>query len=138
NENAGVIYERVDPPKAFNGSVDDALGSVAAGDIAIHNQDIRITGRIDRARVGDDSIADLAEAFHQAGADATRSTSNSDNLLFEGHESLPAVIGCDLVLVGMIISFIARGRTGAAGLIVRHSQTSLLGLRRYGTERADL
>jgi len=39
---------------------------------AIDDQDSRITGGIDRARVGNDAIAKLAEPFDQTGADATR------------------------------------------------------------------
>jgi hypothetical protein len=85
DENTGVIYQRVDSSETLN--VDDALGGIATGDVAIYDQDSRITGGIDRARVGDDAIANLAKAFDQAGADATQSTGNNDNLLFEGHDS---------------------------------------------------
>ena len=85
DENTGVIYQRVDSSETLN--VDDALGGIATGDVAIYDQDSRITGGIDRARVGDDALANLAKAFDQAGADATRSTGNNDNLLFEGHDS---------------------------------------------------
>lgn len=84
DENTGVIYQRVDSSETLNGPVDDALGGIATGDVAIYDQDSRITGGIDRARVGDDAITNLAKAFDQAGADATRSTGNNDNLLFEG------------------------------------------------------
>ena len=72
DENTGVIYQRVDTSETLDGPVDDALGSIAAGDVAIDDQDSRITGGIDRARVGNDAIANLAEPFDQTGADATR------------------------------------------------------------------
>src|SRR5262249_49480180 len=85
DENTGVVYQRVDSSEALNGRIDDALGSIAAGDVAIDNHDSRITSGLDRARVGNNAIADLAKALDQTGADATRSTGDNDNLLFERH-----------------------------------------------------
>src|SRR6516164_8519513 len=60
DENTGVIYQRIDSSETLDGRIDDELGSIAAGDVAIDDQDSRITGGIDRARVGNDAIAHLA------------------------------------------------------------------------------
>src|SRR6266403_827108 len=73
DEDAGVVYQRVDAPKALDGRADDAVGSRGGGDVAIDDKDFRITGKLarpNRAGGGNNAIANLAEAFYQTGTDA--------------------------------------------------------------------
>jgi len=67
DEDPGVVDQRVNSPKMIDGRADNTLGSLGSGDVTIDEEDIRIAGHAglaDRARIGDDAVADLAKPLH--------------------------------------------------------------------------
>ena len=66
---------------AVDRSSDDAFGGGWVGDVALDGQDVLIVGGRDRARVGDDCVAELQVGVGQGGADALRGSSDDGDLL---------------------------------------------------------
>ena len=58
DEDASVIYQRIDASEALDGRADEAVGSRGGSDVAIDDQDFRITGELarpNRAGVGNNA-----------------------------------------------------------------------------------
>jgi len=73
----------------LDGRVENTLGGIRDGNVAIYGQDSRIIGETtfaDEAGVSNDRVADLAKPFSQAGANAPGGTGNNCNFLFGGHD----------------------------------------------------
>jgi len=67
------------------------------------------TDFLDRARVDHDAVAGLAEAFHQALANALRGVGDDDNLLFRGHDRAPCIRGRMTDILGGFFAPLAEG-----------------------------
>src|SRR5262249_54252510 len=84
-EHAGIVDERIDPSVALDGKSHDAIGDLCAGDIAIDRKCRRIGALVDRTRVGNDVIADIAIGPEQCRANAPRRPGDDVNLPFGFH-----------------------------------------------------
>jgi hypothetical protein len=80
-EDARVVDEGVDAAVAVDRSSDDAFGGGWVSDVALDGQDVLVVGGRDRARVGDDCLAELPVGVDQGGADALRGSSDDGDLL---------------------------------------------------------
>jgi len=63
DEDAGIVDENIDSPEVLDGSRNDPLGNGRIGDVARYRQDIGIIARVDRARVGHDTVTALTESL---------------------------------------------------------------------------
>jgi len=81
SEDARVVDEGVDVAVAVDRSSDDAFGGGWVSDVALDGQDVLVVGGRDRARVGDDCLAELPVGVDQGGADALRGSSDDGDLL---------------------------------------------------------
>jgi hypothetical protein len=75
-EDARVVDEGIDVAVAVDRGGDDAFGGGWVGDVALDGQDVLVVGGRDRARVGDDCVAELPVGVDQGGADALRGSSD--------------------------------------------------------------
>jgi hypothetical protein len=77
---AGVVDQGVDPAKALDRLVDDALGGVRVGEVAWHDHDPRVRRGLDGSSGCDHVISELTVCPRDTRADALRSAGDDRDL----------------------------------------------------------
>jgi hypothetical protein len=86
DEDTGVVDQGVDAAKTCDGFTDDLLCDFRVADVARHGEDVRVGGRFDRTRRGDDFVIQVTEGFDHAGAEALGCASDNDDFFRIAHD----------------------------------------------------
>ncbi|MNF83946.1 hypothetical protein D3C84_662850 [compost metagenome] len=86
NEDAGVVDQGIDAAETGDRFTDHALGGFRFADVAGHGENVRIGGRLDRPRGGDDLVTEFAESLDHAIAQALGCAGDHNNFFRMAHD----------------------------------------------------
>ncbi|MNI32307.1 hypothetical protein D3C73_862160 [compost metagenome] len=86
DEDAGVVDQGVDATETFDGFTDDFLRDFRVADVAGHGEDVRVGGRFDRTRGGDDFVVQVTECLDHACAQTLGGASDNDDFFRIAHD----------------------------------------------------
>ena len=89
DEDTGVVDQAVDAPEGGQGFVDDALGGGPVSDVAGDGKDVRVGGRLDRARSSDHAVVEGTVGLDHGSTDTLGCAGDDDDFL---HEDSPVGI----------------------------------------------
>lgn len=88
DEDAGVVDQGVDAAEACHAFADHPLSGGRVADVAGDGQDLRVVRRFDRARGGDDVVAQFAEGLDHAFAQTLGSSGDNDSFFRIAHDEI--------------------------------------------------